>query len=111
MTPPEPPPAAARVSGCARAPPRSATAGRSLQRRPLRSPERVRQARPRAPPPSISVVGIAYLSSPICSRRNAPEPAPLSAARQGTLRLGEARLGAEGGAAAVGRRGQASSGQ
>src|SRR5207245_4624080 len=57
---------------------------------------------------SESVVGLAYLSSPISFRRNAPEPAPLEAARQGTLRLGEARLGAAEGAVLVGRPGRAS---
>src|SRR5438309_963877 len=52
---------------------------------------------------SESVVGLAYLSSPIGFRRNAPEPAPLWAARQGTLRLGEARLGEAEGAVVAGQ--------
>jgi hypothetical protein len=56
---------------------------RGSRRRAPRSPARARDGR--APSRARSrpelVVGIAYLSSPIRFRRNAPEPAPLSAAR------------------------------
>src|SRR5207302_7198751 len=99
----------ARPSGYARALQRLATVEPNRQRETLsaaRAQDRrsLSQARSR----SESVVGLAYLSSPISFRRNAPEPAPLWAARQGTLRLEEARLGEVEGAVLVGRRGRGS---
>src|SRR5206468_7682700 len=101
--------AAAPLSGCAQALPRPASVNPSRRQQAVslaRAQDRrsLSQRRSR----SESVVGLAYLSSPISFRRNAPEPAPLLATRQGTLRLGEARLGEVEGAVLVGRPGPGS---
>src|SRR2546426_3706010 len=104
------PPAVALPSGSGRALRQPAIVEPSRQRRAPTGLAPVHDWRPpsRARSRPESVVGIAYLSSPIGFRRDAPEPAPLEAARQGTLRLGEARLGEVAEAVLGGRLGRGS---